>query len=285
MLEAADVNAIRPEGDSMLAVGQCRYGPMMYLRRDAYVGRSFHEYGEFSEGEVEIFRSALRPGDIALDIGANLGAHTIPLAQIVGPTGFVFAFEPQRILFNILCGNVALNELTNVKAFPLALARAPGQINLVPLDYRGANNFGGISLGGEKGEAVPVASLDQMGLPKLRFIKLDVEGMELEVLLGAKALLARDRPLLYVENDRLEKSEPLVAQLLADGYRLWWHVPPLFNPANFRKNPENVFGGVRSFNMLCLPREAQFKLDGFQEIVKPQDASDVLRQVVQQAPK
>jgi FkbM family methyltransferase len=279
MLEAADVNAIRPEGDSMLAVGQCRYGPMMYLRRDAYVGRSFHEYGEFSEGEVEIFRAVLRPGDVALDIGANLGAHTIPLARLVGPTGFVFAFEPQRVLFNILCGNIALNEFTNVKAFPLALGSAQGQTRVMPLDYRGPENFGGIALGGTKGEAVPVATLDLIGLPKARFIKIDVEGMELEVLLGAKAMLARDRPVLYVENDRLAKSEALVAQLVADGYRMWWHVPPLFNPGNFRGNAQNVFGQIRSFNMLCVPREADAKLDGFQEITKPQDASDLLRKV------
>src|SRR6185437_239538 len=150
--------------------------------------------------------------------------------------------------------------------------------------YDGPNNFGGVSLGGEQGEAVPVATLDQMGLPKARFVKIDVEGMELEVLLGAKAMLARDRPLLYVENDRLEKSEPLVTQLLADGYRMWWHVPPLFNPGNFRDNAENVFGGIRSFNMLCVPRETAAQLEGFQEITKPQDASDVLRRVVGPAP-
>jgi hypothetical protein len=155
---------------------------------------------------------------------------------------------------------------------------------VVPLDYGGPNNFGGVSLGGAQGEAVPVATLDQIGLPKARLIKIDVEGMELDVLLGAKATLARDRPILYVENDRLEKSEALVAHLLADGYRMWWHVPPLFNPGNFRGNAQNVFGGIRSFNMLCVPRDMPTQLDGFQEITKPQDASDVLRKVAGTAP-
>jgi FkbM family methyltransferase len=253
---------------------------MMYLRHDRYVGRSLQEYGEFSEGEVEIFRSVLRPGDIALDIGANLGAHTIAMARLVGPTGFVFAFEPQRVLFNILCGNIALNELTNAKAYPLALGRAPGGTRLMPLDYNGPNNFGGIALGGTEGDGVAIATLDQLGLPKPRFIKIDVEGMELDVLRGAKAVLARDRPILYVENDRVEQSEELVAQLIADGYRMWWHLPPLFNPDNFRRNANNVFGVIKSFNMLCLPRETKTPLEGFEEITKPQDASDLLRRML-----
>ena len=279
MLQAAEINALRPDHDSIMAVGQCRYGLMMYLRRDAYVGRALQEYGEFSEGEVEIFRSVLRPGDIALDLGANHGAHTIAMARLVGPTGFVFAFEPQRILFHILCGNIALNELTNVKAFPLALGRAPGQTHVMPLDYRGANNFAGIQLGGAEGEGVAVATIDQIGLPKVRLMKIDIEGMEADALIGAKAMLARDRPILYVENDKFDKSEALVAQLIADGYRMWWHLPPMFNPLNFRRNAENVFGSIISFNMLCLPREMKSELDGFEEITTPKDASDLLRRL------
>jgi FkbM family methyltransferase len=277
MLQAVDINAIRPETESMLAVSQCRHGPMMYLRRDWYVGRSLHEYGEFSEGEVEIFRSILRPGDIALDIGANLGAHTIPMARLVGPTGFVFAVEPQRVLFNILCGNIALNELVNIKAFPFALGRAPGVTHIIPLDYSASNNFGGVSLGGAQGDAVPVVTLDQVGLPKARFIKIDVEGMELDVLLGAAATLARCRPILYVENDRVATAEALAAHLLSAGYRLWWHTPPLFNPDNFRRNPNNLFGRIMSFNMLCLPREMADAPTDLREIVQPSDASAFLR--------
>lgn len=277
MLNADDINPTRAPEASMLAVGRCRYGTMMWLRRDMYVGRSFAEYGEYSEGEVDLFRQCLRPGDVALDIGANLGAHTLPLAQLVGPGGAVFAFEPQRILFQILCGNVALNELPNVHALPVALGRAAGRTKVPALDYRGAVNFGGVSLGGTHGEDVPVLTLDQLEVSKVKLIKIDVEGMELEVLAGAKATLARCRPLLYVENDRADRSEALVAQLQEDGYRMWWHTPSLYNPANFRANPHNVFGNVASFNMLCLPRESTTTIQGLREIASPQEASALLR--------
>jgi len=270
MLKASQINDMRASGDSMLAIRRCRHGIMMYLRQDMYVGRSFAEYGEFSEGEVEVFRQCLGPGNVALDIGANLGAHTLPLAQLVGPSGAVFAFEPQRVLFQILCGNVALNDIGNVRALPFALGRSAGSIKVPALDYAGINNFGGIPLGTEHGEDVTVIALDQLGLAQVKLIKIDVEGMELDVLGGAGATLARCRPVLYVENDRADKAEALVARLQQEGYRMWWHTPPLYNPANFLGNPQNVFGNIVSFNMVCLPRETAVPPRGPREITSPQ---------------
>jgi hypothetical protein len=98
--------------------------------------------------------------------------------------------------------------------------------------------------------------------------------------MGAAATLARCRPVLYVENDKVETSEALVAHLLAAGYRLWWHTPPLYNPDNFSRNPQNVFGRIMSFNMLCLPRESA-EAPNLREIMSPPDASGFLRGMAQ----
>jgi FkbM family methyltransferase len=277
MLDPSAIDDARTADTAMLAIRRCRHGTMMYLRQDKYVGRSFTEYGEYSEGEVDVFRQCLGPGDVALDIGANFGSHTLPLARLVGPSGRVFAFEPQRILFQILCGNIALNELPNVHALPVALGRAAGSAKVPALDYSGANNFGGVSLVSGHGEDVPVVTLDQLDVTKAKLIKIDVEGMELDVLAGAKATLARCRPILYVENDRAANAEALVAHVRDEGYRMWWHTPPLFNPANFLGNPSDVFGNIASFNMLCLPRESTTAVQGLQEITSPQEASALLR--------
>jgi hypothetical protein len=98
-------------------------------------------------------------------------------------------------------------------------------------------------------------------------IKIDVEGAELEVLRGCEAILQRSRPLLYVENDRAGRSPELIRWLWEREYRLWWHLPPLFNPRNRRGLTENLYPGICSFNMLCLPRESPMRVEGEQEIV------------------
>jgi hypothetical protein len=105
------------------------------------------------------------------------------------------------------------------------------------------------------GEPVNVIRLDGLRLEHCHFIKIDVEGMELLVLQGASALIERFKPILYVENDRAQKSDALIKHLAAIGYRLHWHTPPLFNPQNFLKNPKNNFGNIVSANMLCLHRD------------------------------
>ena len=94
------------------------------------------------------------------------------------------------------------------------------------------------------------------------FIKLDVEGFELAVLKGAAQTLARCRPLLYLENDRVDRSPALIEWLWNAGYDLWWHIPPLFNPQNFASSPDNVYGNVASFNMLGVQRARPIQVQG-----------------------
>jgi hypothetical protein len=99
------------------------------------------------------------------------------------------------------------------------------------------------------------------------FLKVDVEGFELQVLQGARNILANHRPLLYVENDRAAKSAELIQFLWEHGYRLCWHISPLFNAHNFRGNAENRYPQLCSFNMLGVPKESSLVLQGFEDIV------------------
>lgn len=248
----------------------CRHGKLMYLLNDAYIGRSLDVYGEYSEGEIELFRQLLRPGDVAIDVGANIGALTVPMARLVQPGGAVVAFEPQRAIFDVLCNNLRLNTLTNINAFRRAVGSTTGVIRVPALDYARPDNFGGVSLGAANGEEVQLVTIDSLGVPRLRLLKVDVEGMEHDVVTGARATIERLKPALYVENDRPERSRQLISLLFDLGYRLWWHIMPLFNPKNFFGNPKDIFGDVVSFNMIGFPR-ADAPALAFPEILSPDD--------------
>lgn len=247
----------------------CRHGRLTYLPNDAYIGKSLDVYGEYSEGEIELFGQLLRPGDVAIDVGANIGALTVGMARLVAPGGAILAFEPQRVIFDILRDNLRLNSLANVTAYRRALGSAAGVLCVPPLDYRRTDNFGGVALG-EQGDEVDVVTIDSLGLPRLRLLKVDVEGMEFEVITGARATIQRLQPALYIENDRADRSQRLISLLFDVGYRLWWHITPLFSPKNFRGNPQDIFGNVVSFNMIGFPRADPPAIE-LPEIVSPDD--------------
>ncbi len=250
-----------------------KYGYCIYNKNDVYIGRSIEAYGEFSGLESEIFGEFCTNGSVAIEVGANIGVHTQALSRVVGERGIVLAFEPQRLSFQTLCANLAINSITNVFAYNLAVSQSASEILVPELDYSKQNNFGGISLENvQKGiriSAIPLDSL-QSQLRKVDFIKIDVEGMEQEVLLGAKEILALHKPVLYIENDRQEKSQKLIELLWNLGYTLYWHLPPLFNPNNFFKNPKNIFGNTISVNMVCLHKHHNFDLKkyGLKEVLE-----------------
>jgi len=253
---------------------QTRYGYMVYNINDVYVGGCLKHYGEFSEGEIELFRQTVRPNQIVLDIGANIGAHTLFFSEIVGNQGAVLAFEPQRIVFQTLCANIALNGLTNVHCYQLALGPQHGSVSIPPINYNEIGNFGGISMANaNQGENVPMTTLDSFHLNKCHFIKIDVEGMEQYVLAGAIETIKKHRPFMYVENDRKEKSADLIRFIASLGYRMFWHTPPLVNLANnFYNNSKMIFDrNIVSINMFCVPQELQINMQGFREITNPED--------------
>ena len=250
----------------------CRYGPMIYNIHDQFVGRSLDLYGEYSEGEVAVFRQLVQPGNLVLDAGANIGCHTVFFAKQVGPTGGVFAFEPQRIVFQMLCANLALNNLPNAWCHQAALGREPGKILVPQFDFHKANNLGGLALGAfEFGEPVSVVTIDSLDLPRCDLMKIGVEGMEEEVLHGATATIAKFKSHLYVDNDRGEKSASLIRYIDSLGYAMFQHCPPLFNPNNIDGNRLNVFPSVVSFNMLCVHRSISSKIDGLKPVEAPKN--------------
>lgn len=248
----------------------CRHGRMLYNAHDTHIGRCLDLYGEWSEEEIGILRQVLRPGDMVIEAGANIGAHTIPLAKIVGPAGGVCAFEPQRLTFQTLCANAALNSLTNIHCYQAALADKPGSLVIPIADPYADQNFGHVEIRGHaRGEATAILTIDSLPLRACRVIKLDVEGMELPALIGASETIKKFSPILYVENDRPDREKELIRLIDSFGYTMFWHRPLLFNQHNYFKNPDNVFGSTGSINMLCVPRAASHSITGLNRVEVP----------------
>lgn len=276
-------------GVLVIGLAECRYGLLAHFTKDPWLGRSVRELGEWSEAEVALWRAFLRPGMTVVDVGANIGAHSVALARIVEATGKVWAFEPQRLVYEVLVTNKVLNRLWQLECRALALAHTTTAAWYTPPCYTEAMNTGGVMFqvdGGWSGDAeiaVEARALDELGLGHVDFVKIDVEGMERDVLIGARETLRRDRPILYVENDRYERQDALVAELEAQGYTLRWHLPPLDNPANFRGRIGPAFPGVCSSNLLCTPPGMEVLVPGLlafdEAILTPEGTIDRVKAV------
>ncbi len=257
---------------SYTRVKQTRHGLMLYNINDRYVGRSLDKYGEFSEAEAELFRQIIRPGATVVDAGANIGAHTLHFAQLVGPKGLVLAFEPQRLIFQMLCANMALNEIHNVHCLLMALGESAGQANIPTPDPQSEHNFGGVSLTAEPiGEVVDLLPLDNINFTRLDLLKVDVEGFEAAVVRGGMQTIQQHRPVLYLENDRREKSAELISLLQSLEYDLYWHLPPLYNPDNFYHETLNIFKDILSGNVLGIHKSIETNIQGMRRIENPSD--------------
>lgn len=265
-----------------VAVKRCRHGLFAYNVNDSFIGRSLDLYGEWCEAELAVLGQILRPGDTALDVGANIGTHAVFFANAVGPKGAVHAIEPQRIAFQFLCANAALNGLLNLHCHQAAAGSGAGQATVPVLDPRVEQNFGALVIGGfEEGEPVAVITVDSLGLARCRLIKIDVEGAEAGVLAGARETIDRHRPALFVECNRPEGSPALIEAIEGLGYTAWWHIAAYFNPDNFFANENNVFARFApEANLLCLPADAETRLGG---LISVEGADDTWRKAVARA--
>lgn len=228
-------------------------GSVLYNKNDTYIGKSVELYGRYQVEELKLFDKYVQEGDSVLDIGANIGTHTLWFANKVGNTGWVGAFEPQRLIFQTLCANMALNSIQNVDCRHLGVGSLRRLVKVPPLNPLDKNNFGGLSIQDHmEGEDVAICPIDDMGLVRCDFIKIDVESMEPEVLHGGVNTIAKCRPIIYLELDREENIKIVEVMLEELKYSAERHNPPLYSPDYKGKN---IFGDIASQNVLAIPQE------------------------------
>jgi FkbM family methyltransferase len=251
------------EPGSHSKIKKCKHGLFLLNDYDLDISKTLDVFGEWSELELDLFKQIVKPGDVVVDAGANIGAFTVPLAKAVGPKGVVHAFEPQRIINQRLNANIALNDLLNVRTYFAALGKNEGEVSIPQLDYATDSNFGAFSIVSEVDGienawlySVPLKTLDSIDYynyntksecPSL--IKMDVEMMEKPILQGGANTLAKCKPVVFVENNNEKTSEGLVLQLYDMDYVPFWHITSAFNPNNFYGAPRQPPQDKEHFNM------------------------------------
>jgi FkbM family methyltransferase len=205
-----------------------KYGLVMYNINDQFIGQSVRNSGTWCDHEIQGLAKFIQPGDTVLDVGANIGTHTLAFARLVGPQGRVLAFEAQPLVYQSLVATMALNSLEGVRCHNVAVGATAGEIMIPLLNPRQENqNFGGMSLKTSHlpsfpQEKVRLLPLDDLALEACHLIKIDVEGMEEEVLQGAQKTIQRCAPFLYIENHE-GKYNSFVRLLTQWGYKIYKH--------------------------------------------------------------
>jgi FkbM family methyltransferase len=180
----------------------------IYTSADNYIEYCILSNGDYEGDICKLINISLRPGFIALDIGANIGLQTMRMSRCVGKTGMVYSFEPIAYLQKKFKQNIALNNCDNVKLFPLALSDKADTLTMTVNEKQW--NQGTFSLSREGNEGVPqqiaVKVADDIeeikNIERLDLVKIDVEGFEYHVLRGLKATLKKHRPRLIFEYDK-----------------------------------------------------------------------------------
>lgn len=211
------------------------YGPIIININDSVIGKRISQKGYWAVEDIGLMKQligaqlAKHETVTVYDVGANIGTHSLALAKSFPEKVKVRSFEAQRQIFNMLCGTMAINGLSNVHCHNNAVGAADGEaLEISLLDYNSHNNFGALELLPPKRsdqqdvvktakEKVTTLSLDSLD-EKVDFIKIDVEGMEDKVLMGAERTIRTHRPILFIEIHKTDAQFALDFFKRIDGY-------------------------------------------------------------------
>jgi FkbM family methyltransferase len=204
------------------------------------VGFQLLQTSSFDQPEIDIVLQLLQKrkeqfgdGVVAIDCGANIGVHTIEWAQLMSGWGDVIAFEAQERVFYALAGNIIINNCFNARAIWAAVGSSNGQIGVPVPDYLSPSSFGSLEIIETKNnefigqqinyknlQQTQMISIDEMKLTRVDLIKIDIEGMEIEALNGAKDTIGRTKPHLIIEKIKSNEFE-INTFLKNHGYKIF----------------------------------------------------------------
>ncbi len=265
-------------------IKNCKHGQFILIHGDM-ISEYVNLLGEWCEGEVKLFNSILSIDANVIEVGSNIGMHTIPLAKQL-KKGKVFCLEPQRVVYQILCGNISINNLTNVYAFNKGCSNQNGNIKIQSGSYDKPWNYGAFSL--ESGfsteedyseetsyEELELVSIDSLAvineLDRVDLLKIDAEGYDENVLDGAKNTIQKHQPFIFIENNSETKFDSIKDKIISFGYTPYWYCSARFKAENHNKAFWSVPGC--DINMICAPKSRPLKT-GLLEVGKFSDLKD-----------
>lgn len=218
----------------------CRRGPFATNRHDNVMTFALAAYGEYGEDEFAVLEQVLKPGMTVVDVGANIGTHSVAFAGMVKSTGRVLSFEPVICNFNLLCANIAFSGHQHVYATRAIVGSQNVTRRMLQADQNQSINYGRFNAkkfaqeSAGSGVSVPEITIDSLDLGACDLIKIDVEGNELDVLSGAVETIDKHKPTLFAECNEGEDPGALLQFMHARGYHTYWVYNRLFRPNNYK---------------------------------------------------
>lgn len=179
-------------------IAKTRYHQLVFYEFD-YIGQHILRDGVWEPHFDEVIK-LIGDGSCVVDIGANFGYNSVLMAKKTGPNGKLYAFEPQRLMFQQLNANIVLNDIQNAYTYNFALSNESGKVlTMEPIKYdQSSVNIGALSIG-SGGEPVKTTKLDDLELGNINFIKLDAQGYEKFILQGAEKTIKKWMPTIFIE--------------------------------------------------------------------------------------
>ncbi|KPK50897.1 MAG: hypothetical protein AMS22_11630 [Thiotrichales bacterium SG8_50] len=224
--------------------------------------------GAFERSSIRAYSRLIKPGAVVIDVGANIGAHTLPFAHLVGPAGHVLAFEPTTYAFNRLQRNLALNPplALRVSACQAMLAAQSGDLPDLDLyarwplrhapEARHSTHLG-IAASTDGAEVVALDDwIARHDISRIDFMKIDVDGHECRILRGAVKTLSKFRPSLLIEFmpyglEEAGSSLDELVEILTDLHYSFFRVPDLTALPNTTSLLQGMIPDGGSLNVLC----------------------------------
>ncbi len=228
-----------------IAQTQSKHGTFIHFRNDDPIGACLHYYGEWAQQEFDLFENLLTAESNVLDVGANIGTHAVYFSKKCNK-GNVVAIEPQIYIFEMLAANILLNGCYNAVPIHAGASSKPGVAKMVNFNpfVEHKVNYGEfkINYNTDRGIDTDIIILDKYAsLNRFNLIKLDVEGLEVDVLEGARKILKEHKPFLYIEFNNKQGNDQLLNKIYELDYVPYWHIYTKHNPNNHNKQQTNIW--------------------------------------------